>query len=68
MLAPRFVVDRGRRNGWPAAEEFPLLVVHGLLHLLGWEHETTEDRAAMQAVEREILARRGLPHPLLERS
>lgn len=37
-------------------DETALLVVHGILHLLGMDHATDEERAAMQARERELLA------------
>jgi probable rRNA maturation factor len=40
------------------------LVVHGTLHLLGYDHETgEEDAEAMEAVERHALAAIGVPDP-----
>lgn len=40
------------------------LVVHGCLHLLGMDHERSEAEAeAMEARERSILARLGIPDP-----
>jgi probable rRNA maturation factor len=40
------------------------LVVHGTLHLLGYDHETGErDAAEMEAVERAALAGLGIPDP-----
>ncbi len=40
------------------------LVVHGALHLLGYDHETgEEDAEAMEAVERDALAAIGIPDP-----
>ena len=68
VLAPWFVTERCRRKGWPLEHEIPLLVVHGILHILGWDHESEAETVAMQAVEKEILSARGLPHPLRERS
>jgi probable rRNA maturation factor len=41
-----------------------LLVVHGCLHILGWEHDDEADRAAMMVVETAVLRGCGLPHPL----
>lgn len=32
-----------------------MLLVHGLIHLLGYDHETEEDYEAMVAVEEEVL-------------
>jgi len=42
------------------------LVVHGLLHLLGYDHERDEDADAMEALEVALLARAGVPDPYAE--
>jgi rRNA maturation RNase YbeY len=68
VLAPMFVTERCRLKGWPLEHEIPLLVVHGILHILGWDHESEAETVAMQAAEEEILSAGGLPHPLRERS
>lgn len=68
VLATGFIADRCREKGWPLAEEIPLLLVHGVLHLLGWEHEDEAQTEAMRKVEEEILAASGLSHPLIKRS
>ena len=39
------------------------LVVHGMLHLLGHDHEHPADARAMEGLESEILAGLGLPDP-----
>ncbi|MDE0175995.1 MAG: rRNA maturation RNase YbeY [Defluviicoccus sp.] len=39
------------------------LVVHGLLHLLGYDHETERDANRMEALEVEILKRLGIADP-----
>ncbi len=41
------------------------LLVHGLLHLLGYDHETDEDAALMETFERRILAKLGIEDPYL---
>jgi probable rRNA maturation factor len=44
------------------------LLVHGMLHLLGHDHETSEaDAEAMEAAERRALAALGLPDPYIMR-
>ena len=68
VLAPEFIVGRCRERNWDENREIPLLVVHGLLHILGWDHESDGETAAMRKVEAEIMAGEGMPHPLLERS
>jgi probable rRNA maturation factor len=42
------------------------LVVHGLLHLLGHDHETDEKAFEMERLEREILAALGISDPYAE--
>jgi len=64
ILAPAFVAARCAENDWTPATEFPLLVVHGSLHLLGWDHEDVAEGRAMQEHEVAILAGEGLSHPL----
>lgn len=39
------------------------LVVHGLLHLLGYDHEDDAEAEEMEALERRILARLAIPDP-----
>jgi probable rRNA maturation factor len=38
-------------------DEIALLVVHGVLHVLGMDHAVPEETEAMQALERDLLAR-----------
>jgi probable rRNA maturation factor len=50
---------RGGQTGdvrWTPADELRLLVVHGGLHLCGWDHAEPAEEAAMRALERTILA------------
>jgi probable rRNA maturation factor len=68
VLAPRFVRERCEREGWDVDAEWPLLVVHGCLHVLGWEHAADDERRTMRGIEAELLAAAGLGHPLRERS
>ncbi len=49
--------------GRPLAHHLQHLVVHGLLHLLGYDHETDRDAARMEAMETEILERLGVADP-----
>jgi probable rRNA maturation factor len=39
------------------------LAVHGLLHLLGYDHESHEEAEKMESLERRILARLGVSDP-----
>lgn len=42
-------------------DELALLVVHGLLHIIGMDHEEAEEAEAMEARERELLDRHHKP-------
>ena len=44
-------------------DELDLLVVHGMLHVLGHDHATDEEREAMRAKERELLSAYRDRHP-----
>jgi probable rRNA maturation factor len=39
------------------------LIIHGFLHLIGYDHGGEEEAEAMEAVERAALERIGLPDP-----
>lgn len=49
--------------GKPVADHVTHLVVHGLLHLLGYDHIDDADADLMEATEVRILARLGLSDP-----
>lgn len=66
VLAPGFISGRCRERGWAFDHEMALLVVHGCLHILGWEHDHAADRRAMMELETAVLRGCGLPHPLSE--
>ena len=52
-----------RRAGDDLQSELDLLVVHGVLHLLGHDHDTPEGADAMRAVEKAISGRAGATSP-----
>lgn len=47
----------------PFSDHVSHLVVHGVLHLLGFDHEDDAEAEVMEAREREILARLGIGDP-----
>jgi probable rRNA maturation factor len=47
----------------PFADHLRHLVVHGVLHLIGFDHEDAREAAEMEATEIAILARLGVPNP-----
>jgi probable rRNA maturation factor len=46
----------------PIRAELALLVVHGVLHLLGYDHVAPDDKAAMWKRQAEVLSQLGLSH------
>ncbi len=58
------VLKEAAAQGKPAEAHFAHLIVHGMLHLQGYDHEAgPQDAALMEAKEREILSRLGYPDP-----
>lgn len=51
------------RMGWPADDELLLYVVHGVLHLVGYDDLDEGPRQAMRRRETEVLAQLGLTAP-----
>ena len=49
----------------PLADHISHLIVHGLLHLLGYDHTRPADGDLMEATEAKILARLGLSDPYI---
>lgn len=62
VIAPAYVRTRAGVTGQVFAEELSLLVVHGLLHLLGYDHQDDRQADEMERREQQLLnaARRQL--------
>lgn len=56
MIAPAFIERQAAEFGTTCADEFRIMLVHGMLHLLGYDHLDEGDAQAMEALENEILA------------
>ncbi|MGQ9592935.1 MAG: rRNA maturation RNase YbeY [Anaerolineae bacterium] len=52
--------EQAEEMGHAVEEELALLVVHGTLHLLGYDHETEEEEAEMWALQDRALEKMGL--------
>jgi probable rRNA maturation factor len=64
VLARQTVWREARLQGKTPADHVAHLVVHGTLHLMGYDHETSEaDAERMEALERRILAKLGIADP-----
>lgn len=60
-------VDTARRQAAeydaPLQNEIHRLLIHGVLHVLGHDHEEPDERAEMEAEERRLAAAIGMPWP-----
>jgi probable rRNA maturation factor len=58
VISVPFAARQARRSGEPPAREIDRLLVHGYLHLLGYDHET--DDGQMDALEARLRTRFGI--------
>jgi probable rRNA maturation factor len=57
------VAREAREQGKPLASHWAHMIVHGTLHLLGFDHERAADAKRMESRERALLARIGIADP-----
>ncbi|HEY5686524.1 MAG TPA: rRNA maturation RNase YbeY [Acidimicrobiia bacterium] len=60
VLAPDYIARQAERLDVAFADEMALMVVHGILHLMGWDHEDDAEAEQMEARERALLAKVGV--------
>ncbi|MXY75652.1 MAG: rRNA maturation RNase YbeY [Acidimicrobiia bacterium] len=60
IIAPGYVEDQARRLGTAYEDEMALMVTHGLLHLIGYDHESDSEAEQMESRERHLLAAIGM--------
>lgn len=63
VLASGIIAEEARVQGKPLATHACHLIVHGMLHLLGFDHEDDGAADAMEALEVRALGLLGLPDP-----
>jgi probable rRNA maturation factor len=63
ILAAETVIAEAQVAGKSIGDHTSHLIVHGVLHLLGYDHETDQDAQIMEQLEREILARIDIADP-----
>ena len=62
VCAPVIALE-AREQGKPIASHWAHMIVHGTLHLLGFDHECAADAKRMEGRERALLARIGIADP-----
>ena len=63
VLCAPVVAREATEQGKRLTHHYAHLTVHGVLHLLGFDHEETREAEAMEQLEREILAGLGIDDP-----
>ena len=67
VICAPVVAREAREQGKPLVHHYAHLTIHGVLHLLGHDHESEKEAAKMEAIERRVLAGFGIADPYSER-
>jgi len=62
------VAREAQLQGKPASAHWAHMIVHGTLHVLGYDHERPREAKRMEQRERTVLARLGFPDPYRSRT
>jgi probable rRNA maturation factor len=68
VIATGVARRQGREAGHSYQAELRVLALHGLLHLLGYDHDSADDKRRMARLERQLRRRGALRAGLIERS
>ncbi len=60
IISPQYVADQAEERQTTTEDELQLMVTHGILHLLGYDHVDDADAQVMEARERVLLAKVGV--------
>ncbi|WP_333795042.1 rRNA maturation RNase YbeY [Hyphomicrobium sp.] len=63
VLAQETIEREAAEQGVPAAHHLQHLVIHGLLHLLGFDHDSEPDADEMEGIEIDVLSTLGIANP-----
>ena len=66
VICAPVVAKEAKEQGKSLAAHYAHLTIHGVLHLLGLNHEDEREAIAMELIERDILAGMGFPDPYTE--
>lgn len=63
LICAPVVAREAKEQGKPEADHWAHLTIHGVLHLIGYDHERSADALVMETLETKILAKMGIPGP-----
>ena len=67
VLAHGVCATEAEEKGFTVEQHATHLIVHGVLHLLGYDHQGDSEAEAMESMERAALETLGIPDPYLVR-
>lgn len=56
VISPAFAAKQAKQQGHSMEHEIYILAVHGLLHILGYDHATKKDEKEMFTLQEELVA------------
>ena len=65
LICAPVVAREAKEQGKPEADHWAHLTIHGILHLMGYDHEQSADALVMETLETDILARLNIHNPYL---
>jgi len=68
VVCATVVADEAEQQGKTPRDHWAHMIVHGTLHLLGFDHENDSDAAAMESLEIRIMTDHGIANPYGELS
>jgi probable rRNA maturation factor len=63
VMCPAVIIREAKKQGKPLRDHYAHLTIHGVLHLLGHDHQTAADAERMEGLETRILAGIGIANP-----
>ena len=61
VISTEKVIEQAEEYGHSVKRELSFLIVHGILHLLGYDHQTPGERAEMRQKEERVLSELNIP-------
>ena len=63
VVCATVVADEAQQQGKTVGDHWAHMIVHGTLHLLGFDHENDSDAAEMECLEIQIMTNHGIANP-----